>query len=397
MSSRTLKLLAATGAFALVIAVASGFRDGAERGGLTKGTISVGFGNNLTGFLAVHDHLISQGAQLAVRQINENGGIGGRVRIKLALKDVKSDPATSVEVANELIGAHVAAMILPCNTDFQVAMAAVAKRANQFTLSPCNADPTAWHKFPIYWPVGMAGNAQMAQLADYAQSAGLKKIYVLDSNFLYIHLMAKYFKKSAPLYGLRVVGSASVPFGATGFPNDYSAFVDKIKAAKPQAVMTGLFTPYVDTLTKQLRSAGVKVPVLGSDGMDTGLDLTAGGTAVNGNVFTTFGFPTPGSPTAKFYSDYAKRFGKRPDGSYAALGYETVKVLEAAVLRANSTDPKKIQAALGAGMTVNGALGQIVFPGHGEHNPTNPVAVVAIKNRKFSLVKIGVPTRKPAP
>lgn len=395
MSSRTLKALAAAAALALVILVASGFRGGHDRAGLAGGTISVGFGNNLTGFLAVHDHLISQGAQLAVREINAGGGIGGKVKINLKLKDVKSDPATAVEVANAIIGEHDSVMVLPCNTDFQVAMAAVAKSHNEFTLSPCNADPTAWHKFPIYWPVGAAGNAQMAQLASYAQSAGLTKIYVLDSNFLYIHLMAKYFEKAAPLYGLKIIGSTSIPFGATGFPNDYSAFVDRIKAAKPQAVMTGLFTPYVDTLTKQLRGAGLKVPVLGSDGMDTGLDLTSGGTAVNGNVFTTFGYPSPGSATDKFYAAFAKQFGKRPDGSYAALGYETIKVLEKAVVTANSTDPKKIQAALSAGMTVYGALGAITYPGRGEHNPTNNVAVVKIVARKFSLVKIGVPTKVP--
>ena len=395
MRSQTVKALAAIAALAVLVLVASGFRGGADRTALPKGTIAVGFGNNLTGFLAVHDHLISQGAQLAIRQINLGGGIGGRVKIVLHLKDVKSDPATSVEVANEIIGEHDTAMILPCNTDFQVAMAAVAKAHNEFTLSPCNADPTAWHKFPIYWPVGVAGNAQMAQLASYAQSAGLTKVYVLGSNFLYIDLMAKYFKKAAPLYGIKIVGSSKIPFGATGFPNDYSAFVDKIKAAKPQAVMTGLFTPYVDTLTKQLRSAGSKVPVLGSDGMDTGLDLTAGSTAVNGNVFTTFGFPTPGSATDKFYADFAKLYHKRPDGSYAALGYETIKVLEKAVLIANSTNPKKIEAALGTGLTVYGALGAITYPGHGEHNPTNNVAVVKIQNRKFTLVKLGLPSKVP--
>jgi branched-chain amino acid transport system substrate-binding protein len=394
MRSRTIKALAAAAALALVVLIASGFRGGGDRTQLS-GTIAVGFGNNLTGFLAVHDHLISQGAQLAVRQINVHGGIGGRVKIKLHLKDVKSDPSTSVEVANEIIGEHDSAMILPCNTDFQVAMAAVAKAHNEFTLSPCNADPTAWHKFPIYWPVGVAGNAQMAQLASYAQSAGLKKIYVLDSNFLYIHLMAKYFKKAAPMFGIKIVGSSSIPFGATGFPSDFSAFVDKIKAVNPQAVMTGLFTPYVDTLTKQLRSAGSKVPVLGSDGMDTGLDLTAGGTAVNGNVFTTFGFPSPGSATAKFYADFAKFFHKRPDGSYAALGYETIKVLEKAIVKANSTDPAKIQATLSNGLTVQGALGPIKYPGGGEHNPTTNVAVVKIQSHKFNLVKIGVPTKVP--
>jgi branched-chain amino acid transport system substrate-binding protein len=391
------KALVLAACFVLATAVATGFRNGQERAALPKTTIKVGFGNNLTGFLAVHDHLISNGALLAVQQINAKGGIGGKVKIDLKLEDVKSDPATAVEVANDLIANKVLAMILPCNTDFQVSMASVAKTKNQFTLSPCNADPTAWKTFPIYWPVGMAGNAQMAQLAWYARSKKLTKVYVLDSNFLYIHLMAKYFAKAAPLYGIKIVGTASIPFGATGFPSDYAAFVDKIKAAKPQAVMTGLFTPYVDTLTKQLRSAGVKVPVLGSDGMDTGLDLTAGGTAVNGNTFTTFGFPTPGTSTAAFYTQYAKKFHNRPDGSYAALGYETIKVLEAAIVKANSTDPKKIQAVLGAGMTVSGALGKIVYPGRGQHNPRNPVAVVTIKNRKFALVKIGVPTKVPGP
>jgi hypothetical protein len=93
-------MLAAAGALALVIVVATGFGSGNREARLASGTISVGFGNNLTGFLAVHDHLISQGAQLAVQQINAKGGIGGKVKIKLKLKDVKSDPATAVEVAN---------------------------------------------------------------------------------------------------------------------------------------------------------------------------------------------------------------------------------------------------------------------------------------------------------
>src|SRR5437588_12104833 len=103
--------------------------------------------------------------------------------------------------------------------------------------------------------------------------------------------------------------------------------------------MSGLFAQYDHTLSKHVRASGSKVPVLGSDGMDTGLDLTAGGTAVNGNAFTTFGFPSPGSATAKFYADFAKFFHKRPDGSYAALGYETIKVIEYAVLRADRHDP----------------------------------------------------------
>jgi branched-chain amino acid transport system substrate-binding protein len=387
------------GAAAAAVAVATG---STSRTGLGKGTIKVGYGNNLTGFLAVHDKLISNGAKLAVEQINRKGGIGGKVKIALTLEDVKSDPAVSVQVANDLIGKHVGVLVLPCNTDYQVAMANVAQRKNQFTLSPCNGDPTVARKFPIYWPVGMAGNAQMAQLANYAKLRKYKRVYVLDSSFLYVHLMAKYFKKAAPSRGISIVGTDQIPFGATGFggtPESYAAIVTKIKnlKPKPQAIMTGLFSPFVDFLARQLKSQGVNVPIIGSDGMDTGVNLQVGGSAVNGYGFSTFGFPDKGTATARFYAQFRKRFGASPDGTYPALGYDTIKVLEAAVLKAGSADPKKIQAALSAGMTVNGALGPVKYLGHGQHNPKNIVVVDQIKGGKFVKVLKSVPTKVPAP
>jgi branched-chain amino acid transport system substrate-binding protein len=392
--------LAAAGAAALVVvALAAGFTQGSSSTGLAKGSISVGYGNNLTGFLAVHDKLISNGAKLAVAQINAKGGIGGKVKINLDLQDTKSDPSAAVQVANYFIGKHVNVMVLPCNTDYQVSMAALAHRAKQFTLSPCNADPTVGMRTPEYWALGMAGNAQMAALGNYAKARNLKRVYVLDSNFLYVHLMAKYFKKAAASRGISIVGTDNIPFGATGFPSDFAAQVQKIKNVKPapQAIMTGLFSPFVDTLAKQMRAAGLKMPILGSDGMDTQLDLTAGGSAVNGNAFSTFGFPNKGSATAKFYSQFKKRFGASPDGSYPALGYDAIKTIEAAVLKANSTNPKKLAAVLSRGLTIHGALGISRFLGHNNHNARAQVAVVQIKNGKFVLVTKNIPKGVPSP
>jgi branched-chain amino acid transport system substrate-binding protein len=367
---------------------------------LKKGTITVGYGNNLTGFLAAHDVLISNGALLAVQQINAKGGIGGKIKIKLMLRDVKSRPDTSVQVARDLMGAKVNVLILPCNTDFQVAMAAVANPRGQFMLSPCNADPTVAKKYGNYWPVGMAGNAQGAQLANYAKRRKIKKVYVLDApQMLYVHLMAKYFNKAAGSRGIQVVGSDDIPFGATGFPQDYSAIATKIKNGSngAQAIMTGLFSPFVDFLARDLRRAGVNLPVLGTDGMDTQLNLTTGKDAVNGYGFTTFGFPDRGSATARFYAQFKGKFGASPDGTYPALGYDTIKVLEAAVIKAGGINGKVIQAALANGMTVKGALGPIKYKGSNQHNPTNIVAAVQIKNGKFVKVLKGIPKKVPAP
>jgi branched-chain amino acid transport system substrate-binding protein len=305
-----------------------------------------------------------------------------------------------VQVARDLMKAKVNVLVLPCNTDFQLAMAAVANPRGQFMLSPCNADPTIGRKFGNYWPVGMAGNAQLAQLANYAKLRKYTRVYVLDApQMLYVHLMAKYFKKAAPSRGLRVVGTDDIPFGATGFPQDYSAIATKIKnnSNGAQAIMTGLFSPFVDFLARDLRRAGVNIPVIGTDGMDTQLNLTTGKDAVNGYGFTTFGFPDKGSPTARFYTQFKGRFGASPDGTYPGLGYDTIKVLEAAVIKAGGIDGKVIQAALAKGMTVNGALGPIRYKGSNQHNPTNIVAALQIRSGKFVKVLKSVPKNVPAP
>jgi branched-chain amino acid transport system substrate-binding protein len=401
MRRRRTSAAVAVAVVALGVFAATGFgSSGPHAVSLKKGTITVGYGNNLTGFLAAHDVLISNGAQLAVQQINAKGGIGGKIKIKLMLRDVKSRPDTSVQVARDLMNAKVNVLILPCNTDFQVAMAAVANPRGQFMLSPCNADPTVGKKYGNYWPVGMAGNAQLAQLANYAKLRKITKVYVLDApQMLYVHLMAQYFRKAAPSRGIQIVGSDDIPFGATGFPQDYSAIATKIKNESngAQAIMTGLFSPFVDFLARDLRRAGVNLPVLGTDGMDTQLNLTTGKDAVNGYGFTTFGFPDKGSPTARFYAQFKGRFGASPDGTYPALGYDTIKVLEAAVIKSGGINGKVIQAALANGMTVKGALGPIRYKGNNQHNPTNIVAAVQIKDGKFVKVLKGIPKKVPAP
>jgi branched-chain amino acid transport system substrate-binding protein len=401
MSRRRITVVAVAASLLTLVVVAAGFgSSGPQATMLKKGTITVGYGNNLTGFLAAHDVLISNGAKLAVDQINKNGGIGGKVKIRLLLRDVKSRPDTSVQVARDLMKAKVNVLVLPCNTDFQVGMAAVANPRRQFMLSPCNADPTVARKYGNYWPVGMAGNAQLAQLANYAKLRKYKKVYVLDApQMLYVHLMAQYFKKAAPSRGIQIVGTDDIPFGATGFPQDYSAIATKIKnnSNGAQAIMTGLFSPFVDFLARDLRRAGVNIPVIGTDGMDTQLNLTTGKDAVNGYGFTTFGFPDRGSPTARFYAQFKGKFGGSPDGTYPALGYDTIKVLEAAVIKAGGIDGKVIQAALANGMTVQGALGPIRYKGSNQHNPTNIVAAVQIRGGQFVKVLKSVPKNVPAP
>ena len=70
-------------------------------------------------------------------------------------------------------------------------------------------------------------------------------------------------------------------------------------------------------------------------------------------------------------------------------------VIEAAMAKAKSTDPAKIAEAF-KGLKVEGATGPIEYPADGDHNPNVPLAVVTIKDGKFTFVKTIDPTDVPA-
>jgi ABC-type branched-subunit amino acid transport system substrate-binding protein len=75
-------------------------------------------------------------------------------------------------------------------------------------------------------------------------------------------------------------------------------------------------------------------------------------------------------------------------------GYDAVKTLEAAVLKAQSTDTLKIRAALQSGVTVHGAAGDFkILPG--QHYPFKKMAVVTYKNGKQTLIKFATPKNVP--
>src|SRR5262249_51528950 len=85
-------------------------------------------------------------------------------------------------------------------------------------------------------------------------------------------------------------------------------------------------------------------------------------------LFASFGFARPTSKA--FFDEYGERFKKRAVGGFPGLGLETVRVLEAAVLRAGSTEPRSIHEAFAKGFTLTGVcLSDKGYRGHAVPDP----------------------------
>ncbi len=119
-------------------------------------------------------------------------------------------------------------------------------------------------------------------------------------------------------------------------------------AVKPDCIYTPMFTPDIGIFLKQLRAAGVTVPVLGADGDDQQALIDFAGADAEGLAFSTHGFASPGSDLEKLVADYtAWNGGKAPEANaFAGLGGDCIAIIKAAVEAAGSIDPKAIGDAL---------------------------------------------------
>ncbi|MDZ7841681.1 MAG: ABC transporter substrate-binding protein [Gammaproteobacteria bacterium] len=350
--------------------------------------LKIGAAVSMTGSFAYADVPAVEGMQVAIDELNENGGIAGKYPIKLDIKDGRSDPAQTVIAAEELLsdGAHV--LILPADADPAIGAGLQATEAKTPAFTTVASSPTlplsageyVFGNFP-------ADNLQTTASAEYARDMGYETAYLLyspDSSYTQLPL---YFKDVFEELGGEVVGEGVYNLGQQNF----SAIVTKIEAMDPQpdVIMTAAYEPDFPAFIKQLRAAGVEIPVIGSDGIDSATTFSLGD-VVEGVVFTTAGFAQDGNALSEFYAAYEEKFGREAETIYTALGYDIINIIEAAVKEAGTLDGESLRDAIAGLSGLEGVVGKITYAGT-DRAPLREVTIVRIEDGERVLVSQGVP------
>lgn len=359
--------------------------------------MTIGLATAQTGGLAFADQPSLAGFKMAVDEINAKGGLGGKYKITLDVKDTRSDTAATVQAAQELVAAGVKVLITPCDADPSIAAGQISQAAQIPTMTFCGTTPTITDAVGDYmFGTYPADNSQGAILADYAISSGYKTAYILTSpDTAYTLRLPEYFAEVFKAKGGTVLGEGSYTMGA----QDFSAEVTKIKALDPQpdVIMTAAYEPDFPAFLKALRGAGVTAPVLGSDGIDS--PTTTGlGAIADGIVHTTAGFPTEGSKLGDFYAKFTAATGAAPETVYVATGYEIPYILDAAVRVAGSVDGPALRDALANLKDVDGLTGKITYAGT-NRMPSRDITLVRIMDGKRTPILTATPdpAEVPAP
>jgi ABC-type branched-subunit amino acid transport system substrate-binding protein len=294
------------------------------------------------------DSEVVNGVRAAVRELNRGGGIDEKVRLSLLLGR-----------ARRLGAAGVGVVVLPCDARLQAASAAIARR-HALVLAPCNTQ--LWRRYSSVWPISVSPSDEAGVLAGYARDQGYRRVAVVGDGKIALAVRA----------AARKDGLALVPPG------------------RADAVVVALAAPFAQAAAVRLRAAGIEAPLLGTHGFDDRAGIARHRRALEGVVFTTFGYPDPGSELDELYERYRAVTGHRPDGSVAGLGYDAVRVLASAVHEAASTKRSALAASM-PGLDTAGATGSIEYPLRGGRDPRATLALVRVERGRLALVdRVGV-------
>lgn len=352
---------------------------GEQSGGSSAGDeIVVGSNFELTGNHAQYGSNAAKGFKLAVKEINDAGGIGGK-KIKVVDADSKSEAAESVNAATKLISDDkVVALVGPAVTANVIAESQVAADSKVPVIAPAatNPDVTVENgtlKEYIFRScfIDPQQSEVMAQFAAKDLNAKTAVLY-LDSSSDYSKSLGKIFKEKFEAEGGQVVMEEAF----LAKDQDFKAALTKIQTANADVIFVPAYYEEVGKIVKQARELGITAAILGTDGWDDSKVVEiAGADALNNTFFCTHYFEGD-ADVQGFLTAYKNEYKEDPN-VFAALGYDAGKMLIDAISRSGG-DMSKVRENIETIKDLKVGTGVITMDAK-THNPIKGIVVIENK------------------
>jgi branched-chain amino acid transport system substrate-binding protein len=344
--------------------------------------IKIGAIGPLTGKASTYGQSVKNGAELLQEEINKSGGINGK-EIQFIFEDDQADPTPSIQAFNKLVdNDKVVAILGPVTSGATTAVAPNATSKKIPLITPTATEPNITNKGGEYVFRGcFVDSFQGEILAKYAKESLSKKtaavLYNAGSD--YSKGIADTFKKDFESKGGQVTEYLSYNDGDT----DFNAQLTKIKSSNPDVLVLPDYYNVVGLIAKQARATGITSQFLGGDGWESEELYSIGGEAINGALYINHYYSGDTDENVKKFVDaYKAKFNKDPD-AFAALGYDTAKVLVKAIEKSGDFSADKIKEAL-ASIELDSVTGHIKF--NEERSAVKSASIIKVDGENKTLV-----------
>ncbi|WP_406291032.1 urea ABC transporter substrate-binding protein [Embleya sp. NBC_00896] len=326
--------------------------------------VKVGVLHSLSGTMAISEVTVKNSVLLAIDEINAKGGVLGK-KISPVTEDGASDWPTFAEKAQKLISKdRVAVTFGGWTSASRKAMLPVFEKNKQLLFYPVQYE--GLESSPYIFYTGATTNQQIVPGLDYLKSQGKKKIFLVGSDYVFPRTANKIIKAYAKENGMEVVGEEYTPLGHT----EYSTLINKVQAAKPDAVFNTLNGDSNVAFFKQLRGNGITaagMPVLSVSVAEEEVRGIGPGNIAGQPVAWNYYQTTDNARNTEFVAAYKAKYGAdKVTSDPMEAGYNSVYLWKAAVEKAQSFDPEAVRKA-SDGVSIDAPEGKVTIDGATQH------------------------------
>lgn len=348
----------------------------------TSNTIKVGAFLSLTGATSAYGVSAANAIKLATEETNRSGGIDGK-QVELEIEDDKSNTADVPGIVEHLVKEHKVHALIAEPVSTRAMMAApIAQQNKTVMISSASVKPELTMQGDYIFRACFISSTEGEAIAKYAADRlkAKKVAIILDDKNDYAVVLAGFFADSFKKLGGEIVSQQKYEANAT----DLNRQMDAIKAAAPDVVFAPGFYTTAPLVAREMKRAGIKATLIGSDGWDSPKLMDGGSEPFEGVYFANHFWAGSNDPIAKkFVADYQAKYGVDPDAG-AATAYDAARMLFDAFKRAKSTDSSAVRDALAQTKDFPGVTGKITLDAN--RNAQVPVYMLRIeKGGKFTL------------
>ncbi len=340
-----------------------------------------------TGIAAKDNAPAIKGAELAVEEINSNGGLLGHY-LQMVIIDNKSTQLGSKFAAEEAVKLNVAAAIGAMWSSHSMPMINILQKAGIPMISPTSTkrEVTLAHDYIFRACITDETQGRILAMFAYMDLKARTVVILKNINEEYSLGLAESFARFFIQKGGKILYSGNYQGNAV----DFADILTETKNKHPDVIFIPGYARDSGFIVKQAVKTGIKSKFLGGDGWDDQMN-TYGGNAVEGAYYVAhWHSDVLFAQTEHFLKLYRKKYGKKDNNVIPPLTYDSIMLFANAVRCAGSLDRVKIRNALAETKDFQGAAGTITFNDNGD--PLNKKTIILrLENRSSVPVKCIMP------
>lgn len=330
-------------------------------------TVKIGGIGPLTGAYANYGLSEKNGAELAVKEINEAGGIAGK-QIELSYQDSQGESESAVNAYGKLMDWGMEVSLGCVLSGENASVVAAARDDDVLLITPSGSADKCIDGNDKAFRVCFYDSYQGAAAAQYIKDNNMVDtvgiLYQSDNDYS-VGLYNAFVAKCGEL-GITIAETQTFTSSTN---TDFSTQVSALVSSGVKLVFIPLYAEEASTfLTQAHGKFADDVYFFGADGLDGILGKVEQDTSLANNVLmlTPFAADNPAENVQSFVKKYQEAYGATPD-QFAADAYDAIYAIKAAVEKAGSTSGAALASAL-TSLTVEGVTGIMTWTADGNTN-----------------------------